>query len=86
MCANVLGWIGSLFFAACGLPQAIKSYRDGHSDGLAWLFLVGWFLGEVFYIGGTLLKFGWIDWMMFNYILNTSCLLVIFYFKVRPRT
>ena len=39
--------IGSIAFAICGLPQAIKSIKDGHSDGISWGFLVLWIIGEV---------------------------------------
>lgn len=37
---KTIGWIGSILFALCGLPQAIHSMRHGHSDGLTWGFLV----------------------------------------------
>ena len=42
-----VGWVGSILFALCGLPQAIQSVMDGHSNGIAWGFLLMWLGGEV---------------------------------------
>jgi len=44
----MLGWIGSLLLAVCGLPQAVKSYREKNSDGISWGFITLWTLGEIF--------------------------------------
>lgn len=44
---ETLGWVGNFLLASCGLPQMIKSIKDGHSNGLSWLFILAWFLGEV---------------------------------------
>ena len=82
---DILGWIGATCFALCGVPQAIKAYREGHCRGLSVWFLMFWMLGEVFYISGTLLKFGWVGWMMFNYLFSVLCLSIIIYFKVKSR-
>lgn len=48
MAIEILGWIGSTCLMLCGLPQAIQSYRQGHSQGINKLFLLTWFLGEIF--------------------------------------
>lgn len=41
----LIGIIGGTCFAFSGLPQAIKSLREGHSDGIShgtvWLWLIG---------------------------------------------
>ena len=44
---EVVGWVAGLLFAFCGLPQAIKSYKDGNSDGISYLFIYMWLVGEV---------------------------------------
>lgn len=85
MTSSILGWIGSFCFSFCGLPQARKAYRDGHCFGLSSAFVLAWMAGEVCYVAAVLLEFGWVGWMMFNYILNTVCLLVILRYKFWPR-
>ena len=51
---EIFGWLGSLLLALCGVPQAIQSYKDKHSDGISWGFLLLWAFGELFamvYVG-----------------------------------
>lgn len=78
-----IGWLGSVLFAICGIPQAWQCYRQGHSDGLGWSFLLLWFFGEVFTVIYVLPKFDWP--LLFNYGVNMACLLVILRYKFRPR-
>jgi uncharacterized protein with PQ loop repeat len=77
MIATTIGWIGSVCFAFCGIPQAIRVARQGHADGLSPWFLIFWVLGEVCYVAAVLLEFGWVGWMMFNYLVNLASLTVI---------
>ena len=80
---QTIGWLGSIFLAICGLPQAILSYKQGHSNGISLGFLLLWTLGEIFtliYIAPTL------DGpLLFNYISNLIFLSVIWKFKIKPR-
>ncbi len=48
MTNEFIGWLGATLFAICGLPQAIKTFKTKQADDLSWLFLLFWFLGEVF--------------------------------------
>lgn len=82
--SDAIGWAGSIFFAISAAPQAWKSYKDGNSDGLAWWFLLLWLAGEICYITATLVKFGLVGWMMFNYIFGTMFLLMLIWFKLNP--
>ena len=76
-----IGWAGSILFAACAIPQAWQSWREGHSRGLSWSFLLLWLSGEVLTIAYVLPK---LDWpLLFNYGANLACLLVILRYKVR---
>jgi len=84
MVSSILGWIGSICFSLCGLPQAHKAYQDGHCNGLSSAFVLAWMAGELCYVAAVLLEFGWVGWMMFNYILNTLCLIVILRYKFWP--
>ncbi len=83
--AETIGWIGSICFALCGVPQAWRCFRAGHAEGLSWLFLLLWLVGELCYIISVLASFGWVAWMMFNYVANILCILVILYYKRVPK-
>ncbi|RUT79582.1 PQ-loop repeat-containing protein [Ancylomarina longa] len=45
---DIIGWIGSLLFAICALPQVIHTFKTRKTDDLNELFLWLWFWGEVF--------------------------------------
>ena len=81
---EVIGWIGAILFALCGIPQAWKAYKDGHSDGLSWSFLLMWFGGEVLTIAYVLTKSD-VAPLLLNYILNLVCLLTMLNYKIFPR-
>jgi len=78
-----IGWIGSILFAACGIPQAYESYNKGNSNGLTWAFLLMWFFGEVLTLIYIIPK---LDYpLLFNYSCNLICLLIILRYKIKPR-
>ena len=79
---ETMGWLGGALLAACGLPQAIKSYRQKHSYGLSIWFLLMWLLGEVFVLIYVLPKWHWP--LIFNYSANIVLVLIILYYKLRP--
>lgn len=78
---DTIGWLGALCFSLCALPQAIQSYRQGHSKGLAWSFLLLWLAGEVLTMIYIWPKMLWP--LMVNYIFNLICLLVIIRYKIK---
>jgi uncharacterized protein with PQ loop repeat len=80
---EIIGWIGASLLAFCGLPQAWKSYKDGHSDGISWLFVLMWLFGEVFGLI-YILSVGAAP-IIFNYSLNLILVSVIVWFKMYPR-
>lgn len=80
---ETIGWLGSILFAICGLPQAISCIKSGNAKGLDWFFLMAWFWGEVF-----TLMYIWpkSDYpLIFNYSLNLMFLMVIFKYKIWER-
>lgn len=81
----MIGWIGSLMLALCGLPQAIKSVREKHSDGLDLLFLILWTLGELFTIVAIAKDASNLLYLFFNYGFNLFFLSIIWFYKVFPR-
>lgn len=80
---GVVGWVGSVCFSLCALPQAVTSARQGHSNGISWLFLVLWLIGEVCTIAYVLPK---LDYpLLLNYFGNLLCLIVLIHYKISPR-
>jgi uncharacterized protein with PQ loop repeat len=80
---GALGWVGSICFSICAVPQAYSSIKQGHSNGISWLFLILWFIGEVCTIIYVLPK---LDYpLLLNYTGNMLCLLVMIRYKLSPR-
>lgn len=84
MLHELLGWVGSILFALCALPQALQSYRQGHSEGLSWAFLAMWGGGEVATLLYVLEKGNLLP-LLFNYGLNLVFLAVIIWYRAFPR-
>ena len=80
---ETFGWTGGVSLAACGLPQAIKSYRQGHSHGLSLWFLLMWLMGEVMVLAYVLPKWHWP--LIFNYAANIVIVAIILLYKLRPK-
>jgi len=47
MINEIIGWIGNILFAICGIPQVIKTFRSKSAKDLSLLFLWLWFSGEL---------------------------------------
>jgi len=80
---EIIGWIGGVLLAFCGLPQAIESYKTKNSDGLTWGFLIMWGVGELFTIVYIIPKWHWP--LIFNYTANIIFISIIVYYKVRGK-
>ena len=79
---QICGWLGSICLAFCGLPQAWQSYKDKHSDGISWGFLLLWSFGEIFALAYVYDK---LDLpLLLNYATNIFILVIIIYYKVKP--
>jgi len=83
--ADFIGWIGSIAFAICGIPQAWECYKSKSARGISPFFVILWLIGEVCYVASVLMKFGWVNWMMFNYMANIFSITVITYYLVMDR-
>ena len=77
---ELLGWIGSMLLALCGLPQAIDSFRKKHSDGLTLGFLLMWGGGEIFTLIYLSSKQDILP-LIANYSLNLVFLITILCYK-----
>lgn len=82
--STLIGWIGSICFALCGIPLALQCIQQGHARGLSPYFLILWTVGEICYIVAVLNQFGFIGWLMLNYLLNLLCILIIWVYYFRP--
>lgn len=79
-----IGWIGSMLFAFCGLPQAIHAFRHKHADGMTWSFLMMWLWGEIFTLLYISSKQDVLP-LLTNYILNVIFLIIILWYKIFPK-
>jgi uncharacterized protein with PQ loop repeat len=80
---EIIGWLGSILLAFCGLPQAIESYKTKSSEGLTWGFISMWFVGEIMTIIYILPQM--VLPLIFNYTANIIFLSIIIYYKLKPR-
>lgn len=76
-------WIGSILLAICGLPQAIKSYKEGHAYDVSWIFLLLWLGGEIALLIDRFPKHDWA--LVLNYIANIAFISIILKYKIKPR-
>jgi uncharacterized protein with PQ loop repeat len=79
----MLGWIGSIAFAVCGAPLVYSCIRQKSAKSVNPVFLILWTVGEVCYIIQVCTDYGFVIWMMFNYLLNSVFIVIILYYKVR---
>jgi len=82
---TIIGWIGSMLFALCALPQAIKIYQTKSASDISWWFIGMWFLGEILsfnYVFITNMQSGTFQYpILWNYIINFVILCYIIYTK-----
>jgi len=80
---ELIGWIGSIAFAISGLPQAIYSYKQGHSRGITWGLIWCWWVGEWFSLI-YVIPLGKLP-LIINYLGNIVFVGVITYYKIWER-
>jgi len=80
---EIMGWLGSICLAICGIPQAWQSIKDKHSHGISWGFVLLWAFGEIFALAYVYDK---LDLpLLLNYATNILILAVILYYKIKPQ-
>jgi uncharacterized protein with PQ loop repeat len=81
---EIIGWLGSICLAICGIPQAWMSFKDKHSHGISWAFILLWAFGEAFALAYVYDK---LDLpLVVNYLTNILIVGVILYFKINPKS
>ena len=79
-----IAWIGSTCFSLSALPQAWMCYKTKSADGLSWLFLMLWFVGEVCMLGYSAYTLQYP--LLTNYLVNWVVLQVILYYKISGKS
>ena len=79
---EIIGWLGGILLALCGLPLAIQSYKTKSSAGISGLFLLMWGAGEVFTLFFLLPKSDVLP-LLFNYTCNIVFISIVSYYKVK---
>jgi uncharacterized protein with PQ loop repeat len=81
---NILGYFAMMCLICAAIPQAIKSIRDGHSNGIAGGFVVLLLTGFISML--SFLALSKPIWpVMVNYAFNIVMISVIGYYKLFPR-
>jgi uncharacterized protein with PQ loop repeat len=80
-----IGIIGSICFALSGFPQAIKSWRDGHSKGIATATVWLWLIGEAGTLAYTYYNYPQDYILLLNYLSNVIMVGIIFRYKYWER-
>jgi len=82
---EIIGWIGNILFAICGIPQVIKTFRSKSAKDLSLLFLWLWFSGEllsfIYILTGDLETGDYHFPLYFNYIVNIFMACFLLYAK-----
>lgn len=82
---ELIGLIGATAFALSGVPQAIRSFREGHSDGMSHGTIILWLSGEGAMLVYALGKYTSDYILICNYLANFLVVGVIAWYKYLPR-
>jgi len=77
---SFFGWLASVCFSLCSVPQAWESFKNGHSNGISWGFLLLWLIGEICAIIYVLPRRDMP--LLINYIVNAFFISVIIFYKL----
>ncbi len=76
----MIGWIGSLLLAICGIPELIVTVSTGQCN-VSWGMLLTWFFGEVLVAIHVYRKHHDLA-LLTNYTLNIIIISVLIYYKL----
>ena len=84
---EIIGWMGSILLAVCGLPQVIHTFKTQKVDDLNEFFIWLWFSGEVltfwYIIVDDITNQIYHIPMYFNYLFNIIMVFYLIYAKYR---
>lgn len=79
---EIVGWVGSMLFAFCALPQLILTVKQKHAKGLSWGFINMWAMGEILCFIYVFMQPQVQIPLLANYVLNFAMLCIIIYYKI----
>ena len=79
---ETIGYLGGLLLAICGIPEVIRTIKDGRCH-LGWPFLLLWFWGEVLMEVYSIEL--WDYPLMFNYSANIVLVGIMLYYKIKTK-
>lgn len=85
---EIIGLIGGILFAICGVPQVWQCYKQGHARGLSTAFVVILFFGEMLsFLYTCMISATFLEKVpyLLNYGANVLLLLVLFKYIWWPR-
>ena len=81
---KVVGIIGSILLATCGIPAARRVLKQKTADHLDVLFLWMWFVGEILFLWYLLALLGIDAIVILNYGVNILSVGFILCYKYKP--
>jgi len=79
---EIIGWIGAVLLATCGLPQMYKSIKTRDFRGLSMIFILWWGFGELFTLYYILNRAFRLP-LLFDYAINIIAVFVILLFYMK---
>lgn len=81
---SIIGYLAMICLMTASIPQAVKSVKDGHSNGIAGGYLILLLTGFTFMSAYLLLTKPIIP-VLVNYASNIVMMLIVGYYKLFPR-
>ena len=78
---EVSAWIGNICFVLCGIPQAWKSYKEKHSNGISFSMLMLWFWGNLLSLIYSVYNHQWP--LTLGYLSGMANISIITYYKFK---
>ncbi len=78
---EIIGIVGAVCFALCGIPQVYKCYKDKSAQDISWAFLYLWAMGAVcsFVYAASMQSYA----LMLNFGCSVICSAIISVYKIR---
>lgn len=77
---ELIGWISGISLAICGIPLAASTIKSGKAPRMNLTFLYLWLIGELLGLIYTVSLSNYP--LVFNYLVNSICLIIIFIYLI----
>lgn len=82
---EAFGWLSTVCFALCPLPQAMMAIKQGHTRGLSQLTLILWLIGEAALMIYSSMGLGWDMPVFLNASISTIWTVILIRYSFFPR-